>query len=412
MPSGKVIIDENASKSMIPSSCMKLVTAAAAFHVLGPQARFSTQIAYDGKIEKGILQGNIYIIGGGDPCLGSDRIASSLAWDKQLDAWSSAVCNLGIRHIQGKILSDASLWENALAVPDWSWEDIGNYYGAGASALSFHENAYELFFAPGAGVGTQASIVKTVPQLSHLKLQNEVKTGTVGSGDQACIYGSEGSFVQKVRGTIPAGVSEFSIRGALPDPGFACVELFKRSLIANGVSVEEQEMAEQSRQVFYCVKSPTVFEIVQEMQKTSLNLYAEHLFKKMGEQDLGNGSTVSGVASVKKFLEKQGIDIAGWRIADGSGLSRKNVLTAEQLVKLLITMKNSEFFPLFFESLSSPREGIRGKSGRMTLVSNYAGYSKDIAFAILINQCTDSQRARERIEEFFTFIVNYSLTSL
>ena len=114
----------------------------------------------------------------------------------------------------------------------------------------------------------------------------------------------------------------------------------------------------------------------------------------------------------EEIFRKQGIDIAGWRIADGSGLSRKNVLTAEQLVKLLITMKNSEFFPLFFESLSSPREGIRGKSGRMTLVSNYAGYSKDIAFAILINQCTDSQRARERIEEFFTFIVNYSLTSL
>lgn len=75
-------------------------------------------------------------------------------------------------------------------------------------------------------------------------------------------------------------------------------------------------------------------------------------------------------------------------------------------------MKNSEFFPLFFESLSSPKRGDCGKSGRMTLVSNYAGYSKDIAFAILINQCTDSQRARERIEEFFTFIVNYSLTSL
>jgi D-alanyl-D-alanine carboxypeptidase/D-alanyl-D-alanine-endopeptidase (penicillin-binding protein 4) len=239
-----------------------------------------------------------------------------------------------------------------------------------------------------------------------------VKTGQEGSGDRACIYGSEGSFVQKIRGTIPAGVSEFSIRGALPDPGVACAELFKRALMSSGVVVEEKEIAEQNRHVFYSVRSPTVFEIVKEMQKKSINLYAEHLLKKMGELELGHGATTTGTLSVKNFLKKRGLDLSGWCIADGSGLSRKNLLTAKQLVELLISMKKSEFFPQFFESLSSPREGIRGKSGSMTLIRSYAGYSNDIAFAILINQCTEGQRAEERIEDFFNLLLNYSVPSL
>ncbi len=411
IPSGKVLMDENGDKSMIPSSCMKLVTAAAALHILGPQMRFSTHLAYDGKIEQGTLHGNLYIIGGGDPCLGSDRIASSLSWDKLLNVWSFAVKSLGIERIEGTIIPDSSLWENARAVPDWSWEDIGNYYGAGASALSFHENAYRIFFAPGPQVGDSASVVKIEPSLSHLALQSEVKTGEKGSGDQACIYGSEGTFMQRIRGTIPAGVGEFSIKGALPDPGYACIELFKRSLNSLGISIEDKEIQEASRQVFYSMKSPTVSEIIREMQKTSINLYAEHLLKKMGEVELKNGSTLSGTTCVKKFLQNLGMDLSGCRIADGSGLSRKNVITAHQLVDLLILMRKSEFFPEFFHSLTVPRAGIHGKSGSMTLIRSYAGYSKDIAFAILINQCTDPRRAQEKIEDFFSFLLNYSFPS-
>jgi D-alanyl-D-alanine carboxypeptidase/D-alanyl-D-alanine-endopeptidase (penicillin-binding protein 4) len=408
MPSGRVLIDENGQKSMTPSSCMKLVTAAAAFHVLGPEMRFFTKIAYDGKIQDGTLHGNVYIVGGGDPCLGSHRIPSSLSWKSQLEAWSEALQGAGVSHIEGKILVDDSIWEQALAVPDWSWEDLGNYYGAGASALSFHENAYTLFFAPGERVGEKALLVKIEPSLSHLNVQNEVTTGASGSGDQACVYGSEGSFLQKIRGTIPLGKPLFSIKGALPDPGAACLELFKDALLSKGVCIGEKTMREQEKHILTSLQSPTVLEIIEEMQKTSMNLYAEHLLKKMGEVEQGYGSTSSGTSSVKKFLEAHGLDLSGWRIADGSGLSRKNLLTAEQLVHLLIVMKKSEFFPQFFASLQSPTEGIRGKSGSMTLVRAYAGYAKEIAFAILINQCTDGKRAEEKIKDFFSFLLKDS----
>ena len=146
MDTGEVFQDQNSDLSLIPASCLKIATTAAALQILGADYRFETHLEYDGRIEQKTLQGNLYIRGGGDPCLGSDRISGSLSWDNQIAAWADAIQKLGIHKITGKVIGDADGWEEALAVPSWTWEDLGNYYGAGACALSFHENAYSLFF--------------------------------------------------------------------------------------------------------------------------------------------------------------------------------------------------------------------------------------------------------------------------
>ena len=127
----EVLIEQNSDTSVIPASCMKMVTTAAALHLLDPESRFVTLLEYDGYIdEEKTLHGNLYIRGGGDPCLGSDRIAGVLSWAKQIEVWKDAVKELGIRKIEGNVIGDASKWEKALAVPSWTWEDLGNYYGA------------------------------------------------------------------------------------------------------------------------------------------------------------------------------------------------------------------------------------------------------------------------------------------
>ena len=131
------------------------------------------------------------ILGGGDPCLGSDRIAGSFSWEKQIETWAEAIEKVGIEKIEGRAVGDATRWEKALAVPSWTWEDLGNYYGAGASALSFHDNLYNLFFKPGLHVGDSTVILRTDPPLLKLTLQNEVATGPEGSGNRASIYGFE-----------------------------------------------------------------------------------------------------------------------------------------------------------------------------------------------------------------------------
>jgi D-alanyl-D-alanine carboxypeptidase/D-alanyl-D-alanine-endopeptidase (penicillin-binding protein 4) len=379
---GEVLAEKNSDLSLMPSSCMKIVTTAAALHILGADCRFETHLEYDGV--------NLYIRGGGDPCLGSGR--GNL---KQIEAWADAVQKLGIQKIEGTVVGDATKWEKALAIPSWCWEDLGNYYGAGASALSFHENCYSLYFKPGKKVGENAAILRTEPPVP-IQFQNEVKTGPEGSGDCACIYGSEFSWMQFARGTVPAGVSEFAIRGAIPDPASYCADLLRKELEERGISVGGQEVTTQNKRVsFHTTYSPTVGEIVYWTNQTSNNLYAEHLLKKMGD-----GSTNAGIKAVTNFWKTQGIDLGGFHMVDGSGLSRKNLVTAKVFVQMLLNMKTSNLFPAFFESLPQIKPEIRAKSGSMSMSKGYVGYAGNIAFSVIVNQSSNRQMMNEKIEEF------------
>ena len=406
MDTGKILVDQNSDLSLNPASCMKIVTTAAALHLLGAQNRFETHLEYDGVIDnEKTLHGNLYIRGGGDPCLGSNRISSSLSWEKQIEAWTKAVLKLGIRKIEGKVIGDATKWEKALAVPSWSWEDLGNYYGAGACALSFHENYYSLYFKPGKELGESARILRTDPLIPTLTFQNEVKTGPKGSGDCACIYGSEFSPLQYVRGTIPSGVSEFPIKGAIPDPAVFCGDLLDKALQEKGIAIGGLNAAEKNKRVvFHTTSSPTIGEIVYWTNQKSINLYAEHLLKKIGEVVNNEGSTQSGVKVITAFWKTQNIDLGGFHMEDGSGLSRKNLITAKQLVSILLNMKKSDLFPVFFQSLPQKTEAIRAKDGYMSQVRCYAGYSGNIAFAILVNQCLDQKKLNEKIDRFFSHL--------
>lgn len=405
---GEVLIDKNSNLSLTPASCMKIVTTGAALHLLGTDCRFETHLEYDGFIDPAkTLHGNLYIRGGGDPCLGSDRISGALSWKKQVETWADAVQKLGIQKIEGKVIGDATKWEKALAVPSWSWEDLGNYYGAGACALSFHENCYTLFFRPGNTVGETATILRTDPPLPTLTFQNEVQTGPEGSGDRACIYGSEFSSTQFVRGTVPAAVKEFAIKGAIPDPAVYCADLLAEQLQERGISIGHKNIAQQSKRIaFHTTYSPTVGEIVHWANQKSVNLYAEHLLKKIGEVTYNEGSTTSGIKAVINFWNSQNIDLGGFNMVDGSGLSRKNLATTKQLVEMLLKMKKSAFFPIFFASLPQEKDQIKAKSGSMSLIRGYAGYTGNIAFAILVNQCANSKLANEKIRLLLDDLAN------
>ena len=387
----EILLDDHGDTAQVPASCMKLVTTAAALHLLDPEMRFQTDLECDGTIDsKGILHGNLYIRGGGDPCLGSNRIPSTFNWEEQIQLWVSAIQTFGIKKIEGKVIGDATLWEKALAVPSWDLEDLGNYYGAGASALSFHENYYTLTFKPGATVGASTDILRQDPPLPMITLLNEVTTGPLNSGDCACIYGSEFSLTQRICGTIPMGVTSFSIKGAIPNPAMSCSYLLSQALENSKITIDKKALAQhKKRLLIHTTHSPPLKEIIYWTNQKSINLYAEHLLKKMGETVLGEGSTSAGIKAVTTFWQSQGIDLKGFNMADGSGLSRKNRITAKQLVAILLKMKGSPHFPFFLKSLPEPLPHCKAKSGSMTLIKGYAGFIDEIAFAILVNQSSD-----------------------
>jgi D-alanyl-D-alanine carboxypeptidase/D-alanyl-D-alanine-endopeptidase (penicillin-binding protein 4) len=393
----QVLVEENSEKSFIPASCMKVVTTAAALSLLGPDMRFETKLQYDGHIDQnGTLHGNIYIYGGGDPCLGSDRIPSSLSWKDQIALWILAIRAIGIQKIQGSIIGDNSKWEASGTIPSWESEDIGNYYGAGPYALSFHENFYTLTFKPGTDINEETKIVQIDPNISKIKIKNEVKTGPIGSGDLASIYGAEFSYERLVKGTVPAGVSTFSIKGSIPNPHLTVAQLLSNALITNGILIEENFIHKKKRYTFHTTYSPPLKEIIHWTNQKSINLYAEHLLKT-----LGHGSTNTGIVVVKNWLTSHQIDLTGFKMADGSGLSRQNAISTKQLVSILFKMMDSPHFSIFYDSLPVQKWGGQAKSGSMTSIIGYVGFKKNTALALLVNQKID-----QKIKETIHFILS------
>ena len=147
--SGKEILNQNSNISLAPASNMKLFTSSAALEILGEDHTFTTKLYYDGTIDNsGSLNGNIYIVGGGDPTLGYDLVKCALPLDELMLTWVKAINERGIKKINGNIFADALLYDEK-SIPDkWEWIDIGNYYGASSTALTINNNLYFLYFPP------------------------------------------------------------------------------------------------------------------------------------------------------------------------------------------------------------------------------------------------------------------------
>ena len=138
--SGKTVFAKNDSLLLIPASTMKAISTAAGLSMLGSKYTFKTQLLYDGTIDKdSTLHGNLYIKGGGDPSLGSPRIDTMNNIKYLIPEWVNIIQSKGIKKIEGAIVGDASILDDTIVPPSWVDGDIGFYYGAGASGLSFHE---------------------------------------------------------------------------------------------------------------------------------------------------------------------------------------------------------------------------------------------------------------------------------
>lgn len=408
---GKVLAGYEENKSLTPASSQKVFTTLSALHYLGADYRFETYIEYDGVLGKdSVLQGNIYVRGTGDPTLGSMRI-DSIPADSLLAQWASIIKKKGIKHITGNIIADASAWEDYATVGSWNWDDIGQYYGAGASALNFMENAYTVYYS---STSKTATIDSVVPEIEGLTFWNDVTVD--GSSDNAFIYGAPDNYYRYITGTIPANKKGYEVDGSMPDPPlFLALEL-KKALLQKGITIDRQATTvyalrrakipvNPTRRLLYTHKSPTVGEIVQVTNMKSNNLYAESLLKAVAKHHSGTGSRSNGADAVTQFCTSAGVDMSGVHIEDGSGLSRLNYFTPKAMCQLLTHAKKSNYFPAFYASLpiagktgtlksfadnTSAEGDIMAKSGSMYKVRSYSGYVQTasgelLTFCVMIN---------------------------
>ncbi|MEP6597766.1 MAG: D-alanyl-D-alanine carboxypeptidase/D-alanyl-D-alanine-endopeptidase, partial [Ginsengibacter sp.] len=216
---GKIIFDKNSQIGLAPASCLKIITGTAAFELLGKDYTYKTKLGYNGKIDSGILKGNIYVVGSGDPTLGSWRYKDTKE-NIILTNFIKSIKAQGIQELKGLVLGDDRIWGTQKIPDGWVWQDIGNYYGAGASGLNWRENQYDLILKSGKNIGDSVKIVGTKPNfLPFIHLINELSSAAKGSGDNTYIYLAPDSDIGFVRGTIPVDEDNFTISGSMPDGG-------------------------------------------------------------------------------------------------------------------------------------------------------------------------------------------------
>ena len=380
---GKTIINWNGSKNLIPASGMKLFTTAAGLQLLGKDFRFHTRIYYDGTVSSdSLLNGNLYIVGGGDPTLSSTFMKNAAPLDSLMLLITRKIRETGINKISGSLYADEFLFDRRPLPDNWVWSDIGNYYGARTSALSVHDNLYFLHLKPGRRVGDAVKILATEPPIEGLTFSNQLKTARRGSGDHAYIYCSPGQYKASLEGTIPLGSSRFTIKGAMPDPALFFVRYLRNYLQTAGIAVngtvKKSAYPKNYRNTVLIAEllSPPLSEIIYWINKRSINLFAEQLLKMIAVRRMGEGSIEKGVKAVESFLDSLKINTDGFQMDDGSGLSRTNTASAKMIAELLSKMTRQKDFDVYYNSFSvagnTKDDGVYKNFGRGTILQNNA----------------------------------------
>jgi D-alanyl-D-alanine carboxypeptidase/D-alanyl-D-alanine-endopeptidase (penicillin-binding protein 4) len=426
----KQIASFNSSASIPTASTAKLFSTAAAMEILGAQHRPATRIYHTGSINNGILQGDIWIRGGGDVSLGSKYFNEPGKEDQFIQSWIDSLKKKGITRIEGGIFTDGSEF-GYNGVPDgWQWSDIGNYYGAGPAGICVFDNMIRYYFKTGPTPGTSATLIDSWPQEAKTNFRNGIKGQNV-SGDNSYIYGAPYSIDRYSTGSLPINSPRFEVKGSMPDPEQQLAFTLFQALNKSGITVNGQfsgfRISGKSNPPDYSTECKLLFvhlgntvkEIADVTNLKSINLFAEGLVCLVGYKVSGKGTTEEGLKQINNYLSDK-INLAGLILNDGSGLSRSNGISASHFCSLLNSIYNSTNFETFFSTLPvAGRTGtlsnlckddagearIYAKSGTMSKTKSYAGYvysksGKKLIFSITaINYSCSSSALTKKMEQ-------------
>ena len=414
LETGDKLFGLNDDKLLIPASTMKLITSATALELLGADYRFETKIGYIGETEKNnSLNGDLVIIGGADPVLGSEHFQEHYFNNHFLKVWAQKIKSAGIGKVEGDLILDGSVFDTEKIPATWIWEDIGNYYGAGANAFTIYDNLFRITFRSPRKEGKLTKIISMNPEIEGLEIRNEVLSAN-NSSDNAYVFGSPFDKKRVIRGTIPRNRKAFTIKAAIHNPEDILAQELLKYLAKEGVfisgKVRFEKVNQKDFQTVYIQQSPTLAEIIKVLNYESINLIAEHLLKQIAVEKTGVGNRQVAIEIVKDFWQSKGISIDNIFMEDGSGLSHFNVVSPQFFTEVLNFMANkSSNKKVFLNSLPSAGKGtlsrfdtllfpdntLKAKSGSMTRVRCYSGYiklnsGKKVSFSIMVNHFSGS----------------------
>ncbi|MBA3891609.1 MAG: D-alanyl-D-alanine carboxypeptidase/D-alanyl-D-alanine-endopeptidase [Gemmatimonadaceae bacterium] len=420
---GDTLFGRNAAVMMQPASTMKMYTAAVAFDRLGADHTFKTSVTHDGTVNGELLEGNLFLRGEGDPSL-SPRYFPD---ERPMDRLARQVAARGIRRVTGNVVADASAFEDRLVPEGWQQRYLGAAYAARVSALSLNNNLVWVVVQP---VGGQASVTlepasTTTPVVSNVRM-------VAGSGGRiTAVRQSDGSI--RVNGSVGRSAPAQRYSLVVDDPPRFTGGALKAALQGAGVAVGGDVVlgtAPRDADALATVESPPLWQIVNAMNRESINIFAELLFRNAGRgqgQDQ-EGSAATALASLRDFMaEKAGTNPEEVFAADGSGLSVLNMLTARSMVQLLAYSHRAPWGPSFHASLpvagvsetlrtrmrGAPAAGnLHAKTGTTNTVVSLGGYvtaknGEVLAFAFMYNGA-DRWNARATMDAMGSTLAEFS----
>ncbi len=443
---GDTLLCADASRQCLPASNLKLVTTGLALHTLGADYHFGTSLGYSGVVEDGTLHGDLYIIGGGDPTLGSDNPIAK-PFDTLFSQWADLIHNAGIYSIDGYVIGDGRVLPGMMEEGSWQYDDIGTYYGTGVCGLNFYENRLDFRVSPGAEEGSPLNIEPIYPVMPWMTYSYACTTGVADSGNTLYYYTSNFAPFGEMRGTFAVNRKEKIEQAANKFPEYTAAAYFVDYLRSTGIdctcgpadlgyvfSPRGGFVAPSAEEltIIGTTFSPELREIAEVTNYDSNNMYAETLFRTLG-RELGGVGTYEMAGDVEaELFEGFGVADRNVVILDGSGLSRKDHVSAAFLCSFLKAMTLSPTYPDFLASIPSPgtestlsnvmsstptatKQRIHMKSGSMDGVRCYSGYilpagtaDDTIIFSILVNNFTvPTTVIRRKIESIILLLTEW-----
>jgi serine-type D-Ala-D-Ala carboxypeptidase/endopeptidase (penicillin-binding protein 4) len=423
LENGEYLYKRNENKLFIPASDLKIITTASGLILLGPDYKFKTNVLMNGKMDGSTLDGDLIIQGRGDPTI-SGRFYNGDKF-KVYNDWADSLSNYGMDEIDGNLIGDDNAFDDLGMGKGWAWNSASYWYSAPSGAVSFNDNVVDIIVK--ATQKYNYASLSTVPNTNYVVTTNNVMTVPADSSTSIDVYRQSGTNLVNVFGTIREGDSTKTY-ATISNPTQYSMVVLKKILEKNNIAVKgfpmdidfvQKKLDEQKFRKLFTYYSPTLKEIIKVINKNSENFYSEQLLKTIGLEEEGFGSADNGVKAEKSVLQRMGILPDKINIVDGSGLSRLNLVSPTQILKVLTYMFRNKYFVPFYNSLpiagvdgtlglrmkGTPAEGnLRAKTGTHFGVSSISGYvytadNEPVAFSIIVNNYTIPEEIAENIED-------------
>jgi D-alanyl-D-alanine carboxypeptidase/D-alanyl-D-alanine-endopeptidase (penicillin-binding protein 4) len=395
--SGRVVFSAGADRPLNPASTMKLLTTFAALEMLGPAFSWRTEAWADGTLRGDVLQGNLVLRGSGDPKLTLENLWLLLR----------AVRNRGLRHIRGDLVLDRRAFQDVDVDPARFDGDPTRAYNVGPDALLVNYKAVRVQLLP--DPGARAVKVLIEPPLPNLQVENRLTVAVGPCGDWRASVAPQlqdnGTTAQvSFRGTFPLSCGErsfyLSVLRHAPYTGGLFRHLWEE-LGGTLTGVVRDGGAGTEGRLLFTWESPTLAEVVRDINKFSNNVMARQLYLTLGAETLGHpGTPDKSSRAVRQWLDRNGLVFPELELENGSGLSRVERISARHLGELLTLAYRSPVMPELMASLplaavdGTMRKRLHGvagqahlKTGSLDGVKSIAGYVMDARARRMVVVC-------------------------